>query len=115
MMLLLVQQQSSRGVNLKNISGCILLSRAKPLTLLWVLQQSSRVPTKSIELCLDLRSKIKEHVQVHTLVHSQTFPCNLPQVSFFIDLHPLEQHVFTLVLDLYETLVYSDWKVFFFC
>lgn len=27
------------------------------------------------------------------------------------DLHPLEQHVFTLVLDLNETLVHSDWKV----
>lgn len=27
------------------------------------------------------------------------------------DLHPMEQHVFTLVLDLNETLVYSDWKV----
>ncbi|KAK4723588.1 hypothetical protein R3W88_026367 [Solanum pinnatisectum] len=26
------------------------------------------------------------------------------------DLHPLEQHVFTLVLDLSETLIYSDWK-----
>lgn len=29
------------------------------------------------------------------------------------DLHPQEQHVFTLVLDLNETLVYSDWKVCF--
>ncbi|KAK8943121.1 Mitochondrial import inner membrane translocase subunit TIM50 [Platanthera zijinensis] len=27
------------------------------------------------------------------------------------DLHPQEQHVFTLVLDLNETLVYSDWKL----
>ncbi|GFZ07375.1 haloacid dehalogenase-like hydrolase (HAD) superfamily protein [Actinidia rufa] len=26
------------------------------------------------------------------------------------DLHPMEQHVFTLVLDLNETLIYSDWK-----
>ncbi|XP_021905998.1 mitochondrial import inner membrane translocase subunit TIM50-like [Carica papaya] len=26
------------------------------------------------------------------------------------DLHPAEQHVFTLVLDLNETLLYSDWK-----
>ncbi|KAJ8556019.1 hypothetical protein K7X08_022777 [Anisodus acutangulus] len=26
------------------------------------------------------------------------------------DLHPLEQHVFILVLDLSETLIYSDWK-----
>ncbi|KAK9133966.1 hypothetical protein Scep_013494 [Stephania cephalantha] len=30
------------------------------------------------------------------------------------DLHPLEQHVFTLVLDLKETLVYSDWKLLHF-
>ena len=27
------------------------------------------------------------------------------------DLHPMERHVFTLVLDLNETLVYSDWTV----
>jgi hypothetical protein len=27
------------------------------------------------------------------------------------DLHPAEQHVFTLVLDLNETIIYSDWKV----
>lgn len=27
------------------------------------------------------------------------------------DLAPEDQHVFTLVLDLNETLVYSDWKV----
>ena len=27
------------------------------------------------------------------------------------DLHPQEQHVFTLVLDLNETLLYTDWKV----
>jgi import inner membrane translocase subunit TIM50 len=26
------------------------------------------------------------------------------------DLHPAEQHVFTLVLDLNETLLYTDWK-----
>lgn len=34
------------------------------------------------------------------------------------DLHPQEQHVFTLVLDLNETLLYSDWKVyntFYYC
>lgn len=27
------------------------------------------------------------------------------------DLHPMEQNAFTLVLDLNETLIYSDWKV----
>ncbi|PHU12946.1 Mitochondrial import inner membrane translocase subunit TIM50 [Capsicum chinense] len=30
--------------------------------------------------------------------------------KLLLDLHPLEQHVFTIVLDLSETLVYSDWK-----
>lgn len=30
------------------------------------------------------------------------------------DLHPQEQHVFTLVLDLNETLLYTDWKVWVF-
>ena len=29
------------------------------------------------------------------------------------DLLPQEQHVFTLVLDLNETLVYSDWQVYY--
>jgi hypothetical protein len=29
------------------------------------------------------------------------------------DLLPAHQHVFTLVLDLNETLVYSDWQVFY--
>ncbi|KAK1387711.1 hypothetical protein POM88_015889 [Heracleum sosnowskyi] len=27
------------------------------------------------------------------------------------DLHPMEQGAFTLVLDLNETLIYSDWKI----
>ncbi|KAF5949853.1 hypothetical protein HYC85_011846 [Camellia sinensis] len=59
------------------------------------------VPAKAIELYLDLRSKIEEQVQGYTEPSSEKL---LP------DLHPLEQHVFTLVLDLNETLVYSDWK-----
>ncbi|KAG5553570.1 hypothetical protein RHGRI_011451 [Rhododendron griersonianum] len=33
-----------------------------------------------------------------------------PSNKLLPDLHPLERHVFTLVLDLNETLVYSDWK-----
>ncbi|OVA20151.1 NLI interacting factor [Macleaya cordata] len=60
------------------------------------------VPAKSIELYLDLRRSIEEHVRGFTEPSSEKL---LP------DLHPLEQqHVFTLVLDLHGTLVYSDWK-----
>ncbi|XP_052178346.1 mitochondrial import inner membrane translocase subunit TIM50-like [Diospyros lotus] len=59
------------------------------------------VPSKAIELYLDLRSKIEEQVRGFAEPMSEKL---LP------DLHPLEQHVFTLVLDLNETLVYSDWK-----
>lgn len=36
-----------------------------------------------------------------------------PSDKLLPDLLPEEQHVFTLVLDLNETLVYSDWKVVF--
>ncbi|KAI8552180.1 hypothetical protein RHMOL_Rhmol06G0245800 [Rhododendron molle] len=59
------------------------------------------VPAKSIELYLDLRSKIEEHVRGFS---------EPPSNKLLPDLHPLERHVFTLVLDLNETLVYSDWK-----
>ncbi|KAK9156329.1 hypothetical protein Sjap_003809 [Stephania japonica] len=62
---------------------------------------SMTVPAKSIELYLDLRRAIEEHVRGFTEPSSEKL---LP------DLHPLEQHVFTLVLDLKETLVFSDWK-----
>ncbi|KAK9152407.1 hypothetical protein Syun_010716 [Stephania yunnanensis] len=60
------------------------------------------VPAKSIELYLDLRRAIEEHVRVDSQ--------NPSSEKLLPDLHPLEQHVFTLVLDLKETLVYSDWK-----
>lgn len=59
------------------------------------------VPAKASELYLDLRRLIEEHVRGFTEPLSEKL---LP------DLHPMEQHVFTLVLDLNETLIYSDWK-----
>ncbi|CAL9042930.1 unnamed protein product [Musa banksii] len=60
-----------------------------------------KVPVKALELYLDLRRAIEDHVRGFTEPSSEKL---LP------DLHPQEQHVFTLVLDLNETLVYSDWK-----
>lgn len=59
------------------------------------------VPAKAIEIYLDLRRSIEEQVRGFTEPSSDKL---LP------DLHPQEQHVFTLVLDLNETLIYSDWK-----
>ncbi|GLU23911.1 hypothetical protein SLE2022_398860 [Rubroshorea leprosula] len=59
------------------------------------------VPAKSIELYLDLRRLVEDQVQGFTEPTSDKL---LP------DLHPAEQHVFTLVLDLNETLLYTDWK-----
>ncbi|KAJ0812454.1 putative FCP1 domain, HAD superfamily, mitochondrial import inner membrane translocase subunit Tim50 [Helianthus annuus] len=59
------------------------------------------VPAKLTELYLDLRASTEEHIRGFTEPSSDIL---LP------DLHPLEQHVFTLVLDLNETLLYSDWK-----
>ncbi|KAJ0101701.1 hypothetical protein Patl1_03965 [Pistacia atlantica] len=60
------------------------------------------VPAKAIELYLDLRTLVEEQVKGFTEPTDEKL---LP------DLHPAEQHVFTLVLDLKETLLYSDWKV----
>lgn len=59
------------------------------------------VPAKAVELYMDIRRSIEEQVRGFTEPSSEKL---LP------DLHPLEQHVFTLVLDLNETLIYSDWK-----
>ncbi|KAK2997944.1 hypothetical protein RJ639_026643 [Escallonia herrerae] len=59
------------------------------------------VPAKLVELYLDLRRSTEEQVRGFTEPASDQL---LP------DLHPMEQHVFTLVLDLNETLLYSDWK-----
>ncbi|KAL3333618.1 hypothetical protein AABB24_033617 [Solanum stoloniferum] len=57
------------------------------------------VPAKLFELYLDLRHLTEEQVRDYSEPSSDKL---LP------DLHPLEQHVFTIVLDLSETLVYSD-------
>ncbi|KAL0362917.1 UNVERIFIED_CONTAM: Mitochondrial import inner membrane translocase subunit TIM50 [Sesamum calycinum] len=59
------------------------------------------LPAKLVEVYLDLRRLAEEQVRGFTEPTSDKL---LP------DLHPLEQHVFTLVLDLNETLIYSDWK-----
>lgn len=59
------------------------------------------VSAEVVEAYLDLRRFTEEHVRGFTEPISDKL---LP------DLHPLEQHVFTLVLYLKETLIYSDWK-----
>ncbi|KAL2476009.1 Mitochondrial import inner membrane translocase subunit TIM50 [Abeliophyllum distichum] len=59
------------------------------------------VPAKLVDLYIDLRRLTEEQVRGFTEPISDKL---LP------DLHPLEQHVFTLVLDLNETLIHSDWK-----
>ncbi|XP_075499902.1 LOW QUALITY PROTEIN: mitochondrial import inner membrane translocase subunit TIM50-like, partial [Primulina tabacum] len=59
------------------------------------------VPAKLVDTYLDLRRLTEEHVRGFTEPTSDKL---LP------DLHPLEQHVFTLVLDLNKTLICSDWK-----
>ncbi|KAL5548617.1 hypothetical protein UlMin_003848 [Ulmus minor] len=58
------------------------------------------VPAKAAELYLDARKMIDEQVQGYTEPYAEKL---LP------DLHPMERHVFTLVLDLQETLLYSYW------
>ncbi|KAF7092063.1 hypothetical protein CFC21_094590 [Triticum aestivum] len=59
-------------------------------------ETAMKVPVKSIELYLDLRGGIEDHV--------------LGMEKLLPDLDPQERRVFTLVLDLNETLVYSDWE-----
>ncbi|KAF3620412.1 Mitochondrial import inner membrane translocase subunit TIM50 [Capsicum annuum] len=59
------------------------------------------VPAKLVELYLDVRRLTEEQVRDYSEPSSD---------KLLLDLHPLEQHVFTIVLDLSETLVYSDWK-----
>ncbi|WOK91623.1 hypothetical protein Cni_G00314 [Canna indica] len=61
----------------------------------------AKVSVKAMDLYLDLRREIEDHIRGFTEPSSEKL---LP------DLLPQEQHVFTLVLDLNETLVYSDWK-----
>ncbi|KAK3135100.1 hypothetical protein QOZ80_5BG0414550 [Eleusine coracana subsp. coracana] len=62
---------------------------------------ATKVPVAAIEFYLDARSTIEDHVKGFTEPTSDKL---LP------DLLPEEKHVFTLVLDLNETLVYSDWQ-----
>ncbi|THU54000.1 hypothetical protein C4D60_Mb10t20350 [Musa balbisiana] len=66
-----------------------------------VYSTAMKVPLKAVELYLNLRRTFEDQVRGFTEPLSEKL---LP------DLHPQEQHVFTLVLDLNETLVYSDWK-----
>lgn len=66
-----------------------------------LLSAAMSVPAKLVEVYLDLRRLTEHQVRGFTEPTSDKL---LP------DLHPLEQHVFTLVLDLNETLIYSDWK-----
>lgn len=66
-----------------------------------VYSSAMKVPAKAIELYLELRQLVEQNVREFTEPLSDKL---LP------DLHPLEQHVYTLVLDLSETLIYSDWK-----
>ncbi|GFP80468.1 mitochondrial import inner membrane translocase subunit tim50 [Phtheirospermum japonicum] len=62
---------------------------------------SMTVPAKLVDVYLDLRRLTEEQVRGFTEPTSDKL---LP------DLEPREQHVLTLVLDLNETLIYSDWK-----
>ncbi|VAH64220.1 unnamed protein product [Triticum turgidum subsp. durum] len=63
--------------------------------------ETVKVPAAAIDLYLDVRSQIEDQIQGFVEPSSEKL---LP------DLPPQEQHVFTIVLDLNETLVYSDWK-----
>ncbi|KAK9939803.1 hypothetical protein M0R45_016489 [Rubus argutus] len=58
------------------------------------------VPAKAAEAYLDARRAIEDQVRGYTEPYAEKL---LP------DLHPLEKHVYTLVLDLQETLLYSYW------
>ncbi|XP_050369756.1 mitochondrial import inner membrane translocase subunit TIM50 [Argentina anserina] len=58
------------------------------------------VPAKAAEAYLDARRAIEEQVRGYTEPYAEKL---LP------DLHPMERHVYTLVLDLQETLLYSYW------
>ena len=86
------------------------------------------MPVKIIEVYIDVRKSIEEQILVghklFVLVPKSISLFNLRKLCFFFkgfiepssekllpDLHPQEQHVFTLVLDLNETLVFSDWTV----
>ncbi|XVF77094.1 hypothetical protein PTKIN_Ptkin14bG0012500 [Pterospermum kingtungense] len=59
------------------------------------------VQDKAFECYMDLRRMMEENVQKSTEPISD---------KLLLDVHPEEQHGFTLVLDLNETLVYTDCK-----
>ncbi|KAK1293707.1 Mitochondrial import inner membrane translocase subunit TIM50 [Acorus calamus] len=59
------------------------------------------VPAKAVQAYLDIRKAIEEVVRDYSVPFSEKL---LP------DPFPQEQHVPTLVLDLNDTLIYTDWK-----
>uniref|UniRef100_A0ACD5U1T8 Uncharacterized protein n=1 Tax=Avena sativa TaxID=4498 RepID=A0ACD5U1T8_AVESA len=65
------------------------------------ISEAKKVPVAAIEFYLDLRNTIENHVTGFTEPTSDKL---LP------DLHPELKGAFTLVLDLNDTLVYSDWQ-----
>ncbi|CAN6557689.1 unnamed protein product [Malus baccata var. baccata] len=66
----------------------------------WVYSSAVTVPAKAAEAYIDARRTIEEQIRGYTEPYAEKL---LP------DLHPMEKHVFTLVLDLQETLLYSYW------
>ncbi|KAJ7963647.1 Mitochondrial import inner membrane translocase subunit TIM50 [Quillaja saponaria] len=58
------------------------------------------VPAKAVELYLDTRRLVEEQIRSYTEPYSAKL---LP------DLLPQERHVFTLVLDLNETVIHYAW------
>ncbi|XP_052157512.1 mitochondrial import inner membrane translocase subunit TIM50-like [Oryza glaberrima] len=65
-----------------------------------VYSTAMKAPVAAIEFYMDVRHTIEDHIRGFAEPTSDKL---LP------DLDPLNQHIFTLVLDLNETLVYSDW------
>ncbi|XP_037474284.1 mitochondrial import inner membrane translocase subunit TIM50-like, partial [Triticum dicoccoides] len=64
-------------------------------------ETAMKVPVAAIELYLEIRARIEDHVVGFTEPASDKL---LP------DLHPDDQNIFTLVVDLTDTLVYNDWQ-----
>ncbi|KAK1317436.1 Mitochondrial import inner membrane translocase subunit TIM50 [Acorus calamus] len=67
----------------------------------WVYSTAMIVPAKAVQAYLDIRKTIEEVVWDYSVPFSEKL---LP------DLYPQEQHIPTLVLDLTDTLIYTDWK-----
>ncbi|KAK1269731.1 Mitochondrial import inner membrane translocase subunit TIM50 [Acorus gramineus] len=67
----------------------------------WVYSTAMTVPAKAVQAYLDIRKAIEEVVRDYSVPFSEKL---LP------DPYPQEQHVPTLVLDLNDTLIYTDWK-----